>query len=287
MNKYPIGFLCFQVGLKSWLLCFISYYKLTKLHPSIFICSGLSKQASDPRPAIRKRSIEVLFNILMDHGHLFTRPFWTGIFSSIILPVFNNIRGKTDMLFEESVDSPSSASLDTEETTWDSETSTFALQLLVDLLVNFFISVRSQLSSVVSIIIGYIKSPVQGSTGSGISVLLRLADGLARSATKDEWREIFLALKEAASLTFAGFMKVLRTMDDIEDIETISGQSVNKDDLDDDNLHIMSYVVSRTKKHIDVLSQIVEVSPLSLSHFSTNPNCSVFDLSVSIFSGCE
>uniref|UniRef100_A0A1J3GVQ6 Brefeldin A-inhibited guanine nucleotide-exchange protein 4 n=1 Tax=Noccaea caerulescens TaxID=107243 RepID=A0A1J3GVQ6_NOCCA len=223
------------------------------------LLSGLSKQASDPRPAIRKRSIEVLFNILMDHGHLFTRTFWTGIFSSIILPVFNNIRSKTDILFEESVDSPSSASLDTAETTWDSETSTFALQLLVDLLVHFFSSVRSQLSSVVSILVGFIKSPFQGSTGSGISVLLRLADGLARNATEDEWSEIFLALKEAASLTFAGFMKVLRAMDDIEDVETVSGQSVNNDDIDDDNLHIMSYVVSRTKKHIDVLSQIVEV----------------------------
>ncbi|CAE6158068.1 unnamed protein product [Arabidopsis arenosa] len=223
------------------------------------LLTGLSKQASDPRPAIRKRSIEVLFHILMDHGHLFTRPFWTGIFSSIILPVFNNIRSKTDMLFEENVDSPSSASLDTEETTWDAETSTLALQLLVDLLIKFFRSVRSQLPSVVSILIGFIKSPFQGSTGSGISVLLHLADGLARSASEDEWRDIFLSLKEAASLTFAGFMKVLRTMDDIEDIETVSGESVNKDDLDDDSLHIMSYVVSRTKKHIDVLSQIVEV----------------------------
>ncbi|XP_019086127.1 PREDICTED: brefeldin A-inhibited guanine nucleotide-exchange protein 4-like isoform X2 [Camelina sativa] len=225
------------------------------------LLTGLSKQASDPRPAIRKRSIEVLFNILTDHGHLFTRPFWTGIFSSIILPVFNNnIRSKTDMLFEESVESPSSAaSQDTEETTWDSETSTLALQLLVDLLVFFFSSVRSQLPSVLSILIGFIKSPFQGSTGSGISVLLRLADGLSRSAYENEWTEIFLALKEAASLTFAGFMKVLRTMDDIEDVETVSGQSVNKDDLDDDSLHIMSYVVSRTKKHIDVLSQIVEV----------------------------
>ncbi|CAH2076667.1 unnamed protein product, partial [Thlaspi arvense] len=230
----------------------------------------LSKQASNPRPAIRKRSIEVLFNILMDHGHLFTRPFWTGIFSSIILPVFNNIRSKTDMLFEESVDSPPSASLDTEDTTWDSETSTFALKLLVDLLVNFFGSVRSQLSSVVSILIGFIKSPVQGSTGSGISVLLHLADGLAPTASKDEWRDIFLALKEAASLTFAGFMKVLRAMDDIEDVETVSGQSVNKEDLDDDSLHIMFYVVSRTKKHIDVLSQIVEVvgDLYSKNHFS-------------------
>ncbi|CAN8327765.1 unnamed protein product [Cochlearia groenlandica] len=223
------------------------------------LLTGISKQASDPRPAIRKRSIEVLFNILMDHGHIFTKPFWTSIFSSIILPVFNNLHSKTDMLFEETIDSPSSASLDPEETTWDSETSTFALQLLVDLLVNFFSSVRSQLSSVLSIIIGFIKSPVQGSTGSGISVLLRLANGLAHSASEDEWLEIFLALKEAASLTFNGFMKVLRTMDDIEDVETLSGQSVNKDDIDDDNLHIMSYVVSRTKKHIDVLSQIIEV----------------------------
>ncbi|CAN8276341.1 unnamed protein product [Cochlearia groenlandica] len=227
------------------------------------LLTGLSKQASSPKPAIRKRSIEVLFNILMDHGHLFTIPFWSGIFTTIILPIFNNIRSKSDMLFEETFDSPSSASLGTEEeeetVTWDSETSTFALHLLIDLLVNCFGSLRSQLPSVVSILIGFIKSPVQGSTGSGISVLLRLADGLARTATKDEWRDIFLALKEAASLTFAGFMKVLRTMDDIEDVETASGDSVNIDDLDDDNLHIMFYVVSRTKKHIDVLTQIVEV----------------------------
>lgn len=276
------------MGSSAFRLLTYTYYKLHPLlllNDIFIICSGLSKQASDPRPAIRKRSIEVLFNILMDHGHLFTKPFWTGIFSSILLPVFNNIRSKTDMLFEETVDSPSSTSLETEETTWDSETSTFALQLLVDLLVNFFSSVRSQLSSVVSILVGFIKSPFQGSTGSGISVLLRLADGLARNATEDEWSEIFLALKEAASLTFAGFMKVLRAMDDIEDVETVSGQSVNNDDIDDDNLHIMSYVVSRTKKHIDVLSQIVEVPlslPLSLS--LTKPIALFFTLFR--FSGC-
>lgn len=215
---------------------------------------------------------------MMDHGHLFTRPFWAAIFSSIILPVFNNnMRSRTDMLFEESSngDSPTSASLDPEEATWDAETSTLALQLLVDLLANFFSSVRSQLPSVMSIILGFIKSPLQGSTGSGVSVLLRLAEGLSRSASEDEWTEVFLALKEAASLTFAGFMKVLRTMDDIEDVETFSDQSVNNDDLDDDNLHIMSYVVSRTKKHIDVLSQIVEV-PISSSYLANN--CSVFFL---------
>ncbi|KAL6561983.1 Protein big1 [Orobanche gracilis] len=53
--------------------------------------SGLSKLTSDPRAAIRKSALEVLFNILKDHGHLFSQSFWGNVFKCAIFPLFNSI----------------------------------------------------------------------------------------------------------------------------------------------------------------------------------------------------
>lgn len=37
---------------------------------------GLSELTFDPRPKVRYSSLEVLFNILTEHGHCFTESFW-------------------------------------------------------------------------------------------------------------------------------------------------------------------------------------------------------------------
>ncbi|CAL9223843.1 unnamed protein product, partial [Arabidopsis halleri] len=155
--------------------------------------------------------------------------------------------------------SPSTFSPRPNEASWDAETSAMAAQSLVDLFVSFFTVIRSQLSSVVSLLAGLIRSPAQGPTVAGVGALLRLADELGGSFSEDEWKEIFLAAKEAASLTLSSFMKILRTVDDIPDEETLSDQDFsNEDDVDEDSLQIMSYVVSRTKSHITVQLQVVQ-----------------------------
>lgn len=72
--------------------------------------------------------------------------------------------------------------------------------------------------------------------------------------------EIFLAVKEAASLTLSSFMKILRIIDDVQDEETLSDQDFsNEDNVDEDSLQTMSYVVSRTKSHITVQLQVIQV----------------------------
>ncbi|KAG6778239.1 hypothetical protein POTOM_018093 [Populus tomentosa] len=236
-------------------------------HVSFWIplLTGLSKLTSDPRSAIRKSALEVLFNILNDHGHLFSHSFWTTVFNSAIFPIFNSF---SDMKDVKDQDSPTSASPHSVGSAWDSETSTIAVQCLVFLFVKFFNIVRSQLQSVVSILMGFIRSPVKGPASAGVAALLRLIGELGSRISEDEYREIFLSLKEAAASLLPGFMKVLRIMDGIEmpesshpfaDADVSSDHGFTNDDLEDDNLQTAAYVVSRVKGHIAVQLLIVQV----------------------------
>ncbi|KAL3597787.1 hypothetical protein D5086_009424 [Populus alba] len=236
-------------------------------HVSFWIplLTGLSKLTSDPRSAIRKSALEVLFNILNDHGHLFSHSFWTTVFNSAIFPIFNSF---SDMKDVKDQDSPTSAPPHSVGSAWDSETSTIAVQCLVFLFVKFFNIVRSQLQSVVSILMGFIRSPVKGPASAGVAALLRLIGELGSRISEDEYREIFLSLKEAAASLLPGFMKVLRIMDGIEmpesshpfaDADVSSDHGFTNDDLEDDNLQTAAYVVSRVKSHIAVQLLIVQV----------------------------
>ncbi|CAL0317405.1 unnamed protein product [Lupinus luteus] len=225
------------------------------------LLSGLSKLTSDPRSAIRKSSLEVLFNILKDHGHLFSRTFWDSIFCSVIFPVYNSVSGKRDMSLQEGQCSPSSVSVYHEGVTWDSETSSVAAECLIDLFVNFFDMVRSQLPGVVSVLTGFIRSPVQGPASTGVAGLVRLTGDLGGRLSEEEWEDIFRCLKDAVTSTVPGFMKVLRTMNNVEvpKMSHSSDHEVTMDGLDDDNLQTAIYVVSRTKNHIATQLLILQV----------------------------
>lgn len=241
-------------------------------HASFWVplLTGLSKLTSDPRSAIRKSSLEVLFNILKDHGPLFSHPFWTGVFNSVIFPIFNCVSEQKEMQIEDEESlTPASRPSHSDGSTWDSETSSLAAQCLVDLFVTFFDVVRSQLPGVVLILTGFIRSPVQGPASTGVAALMRLASDLGSRLSQDEWKSIFLALKEAATSTVPAFMKVLRSMDDIEvpgsgqsytDLETSSDHILTNDDLEDDNLQTVQYLVSRMKSHIAMQLLIVQVA---------------------------
>ncbi|XP_050105012.1 brefeldin A-inhibited guanine nucleotide-exchange protein 1-like isoform X3 [Malus sylvestris] len=240
-------------------------------HASFWVplLTGLSKLTSDPRSAIRKGSLEVLFNILKDHGHLFSRSFWTAIFNSVVYPIFSCVCGKEDTHMEKDQSSPVSVSPHPDGSTWDSETSAVAADCFIDLFVSFFDTVRPQLPGVVSILTGLIRSPVQGPASTGVAGLVRLAGEVGDKLSEDEWREIFLALKEATTSSVPGFMKVLRTMDDINipglsqsysDIDLSSDHGFTNDDLEDDNLQTASYLVSRMKSHIAIQLLIIQVA---------------------------
>ncbi|GFY89806.1 SEC7-like guanine nucleotide exchange family protein [Actinidia rufa] len=231
------------------------------------LLTGLSKLTSDPRAAIRKGALEVLFNILKDHGLLFSRPFWKSVLNSVVFPIFNFVHEKQETLIDDDQPSPASRS-HPEGSIWDSETSTVAIQCLVDLFASFFDVLRSQLPGVVSILVGFIRSPGQGPVSTGASALMRLAGDLGGRFSENEWGEVFLALKEEVASSLPGFLKLVRTMDRIEvpdiahlynDLDIYSDQGLTNDDSEDDNLQTAAYVVSRMKSHVAAQLLIMQV----------------------------
>lgn len=232
------------------------------------LLSGLSRLTSDPRSAIRKSALEVLFNILKDHGHLFSSPFWINIFNSVIFPIFSFVRDSRDAQKKDDWYLQSSESPHPDRNIWDSETSALAVECLVDLFASFFEKVRTQLPNVVSILAGFIRSSGQGPSSAGVAALMRLTTDLRGRLLEEEWLDIFLSLKEAAISSLPGFLKLLRTMDSIEvpevarsnnDTEKSSGLGITHDDSEHDNLQTASYVVSRVKSHISIQLLIIQV----------------------------
>ncbi|PIN14780.1 Guanine nucleotide exchange factor [Handroanthus impetiginosus] len=250
------------------------------MHFWVPLLSGLSRLTSDPRPAIRKSSLEVLFNILKDHGHLFPQPFWASVFSSAIFPTFSFANDSNETQKEDDCCLPTSRSPPPDKSSGDSETNIVAAECLTDLVVHFFDLVRTQLRKVVSILVAFIRSPGQGPSSVGVAALMRLAADLRGKLSEEEWRDIFLCLKEAAGSSLPSFTKLLKSMNHIEvpDIaypnnrmELSSDHAVTDDDFED-NLQNASYIVSRMKSHITVQLLIIQVvSDLYRMHWQSLP----------------
>ncbi|MBA0666678.1 hypothetical protein Goklo_003056 [Gossypium klotzschianum] len=232
------------------------------------LLTGLSKLTSDSRLDIRKSSVEVLFNILKDHGHLFSRVFWVGIFNSVVLPIFDGVCGRREMPVKDEQNLPTLRSSHHDGSTWDAETSTVAAQCLVDLYIGFYSVLRPQLSNVLSVLTGYLRSSIQGPASNGVVAMFRLIGELGSRLSEEEWREICLAIKEAAISMFPGFMRLLRTMDDIEvpdnspsrsSTEASTDHGFTDHELEDANLQTAAYVVSKMKSHIAIQLLIMQV----------------------------
>ncbi|KAL0386805.1 UNVERIFIED_CONTAM: Brefeldin A-inhibited guanine nucleotide-exchange protein 1 [Sesamum radiatum] len=169
------------------------------------LLSGLSKLTWDPRSAIRKSALEVLFNILKDHGHLFPQPFWAYVFNCAIFPIFT-VDSKEAR--KEDSGSLNSGPMHPDGSLWDSVTSVVAAECLIDLFIHFFDLIRAQLHGVVSILVEFVISPGQGPSSAGVAALMRLAADLRGKLLEDEWLDIFLCLKEAAGSNLSGFAKL-------------------------------------------------------------------------------
>lgn len=209
----------------------------------------------------------MLFNILKDHGQLFSCTFWISVLKSVVFPIFGDATHTSGKF------SPGNKSPRCDENPWSSETHVVAAQCLVDLFVTFYDVLQSQLPNVVLILTSLIRSPNQSYASTGVAALVHLAGSLGSGFFEKEWGDIFMSLKEAAEVTVPEFLKVLRIMDDIEvpdafqayaDAELYSDLAFTNDDLEDDSLHTASYIVARMKGHISVQLLILQVPSLSL-----------------------
>ncbi|XP_051130955.1 brefeldin A-inhibited guanine nucleotide-exchange protein 1-like [Andrographis paniculata] len=263
------------------------------------LLSGLSTLTLDPRPPVRKSALEVLFNILKDHGHLFPQPFWNSIFDSAIFPVFNSTKeaaqkdddGNDDRL---SPKARGSTPLDGNDSEY--ETNALAGECLVDLFVHFFDQVRPQHRRVLSILAIFVRDPNQaGPSNAGVAALMRLATDLKDKLSDEEWSDIFLCLHDAAGSDLPHITKLLEKMNCIEVPDASShnnGTDLSSDHADasendtDKEMQTAAYIISQIKNHIAVQLLIIQVVTdlykMHWQYLSLNPVSIVLDAFSSI-----
>ncbi|MQL98964.1 hypothetical protein Taro_031671 [Colocasia esculenta] len=196
---------------------------------------GLSELTFDLRSEIRQSALQVLFDTLRNHGHLFSLSLWEKVFDSVLFPIFDYVRHAID---------PSGGSLqgqgleeDAEELdqdAWMYETCTLALQLVVDLFVNFYDTVNPLLKKVLLLLTSFIKRPHQSLAGIGIAAFVRLMSNAGSLFSDDKWLEVVLSLKDAATSTLPDFSLIASAMYEIESRskEDLSATPSNEDSSD-------------------------------------------------------
>ncbi|MED6145227.1 Brefeldin A-inhibited guanine nucleotide-exchange protein 2 [Stylosanthes scabra] len=170
------------------------------------LLAGLSELSFDPRPEIRKSALDILFESLRNHGHLFSLLLWERVFESVLFPIFDFVRHTVD---PSGSNSPVNNEVDIvgelEPDSWLYETCTLALQLVVDLFINFYNTVNPLLRKILMLLVSFIQRPHQNLAGIGIAAFVRLMSNAGELFSDEKWLEVVLSLKEAAIATLPDF----------------------------------------------------------------------------------
>ncbi|XVF22695.1 hypothetical protein REPUB_Repub12eG0193100 [Reevesia pubescens] len=175
------------------------------------LLAGLSELSFDPRPEIRKSALQVLFETLRNHGNLFSLPLWERVFESVLFPIFDYVRHAIDPSGSDSPEQGIVNDMDElDQDAWLYETCTLALQLVVDLFVNFYSTVNPLLRKVLSLLVSFIKRPHQSLAGIGIAAFVRLMSNAGDLFSEEKWLEVVSSLREAANATLPDFSYIVR-----------------------------------------------------------------------------
>lgn len=154
---------------------------------------GISGLSFDSRQEIRTTAIEILFETLRSHGHLFSLHLWERIFESVIFPIFVHRTETENQVCNGHVQ---------EEEEWVyEETCTMALQLIVDVVVNFYNSTNPLLKTVVDLLTGFMRKPHKSLAMISISSFIRLMSNAVPFFTEEKWVEVIFSIKEIVNAT--------------------------------------------------------------------------------------
>lgn len=229
----------------------------------------MSELSFDLRPEIRKSALQVLFETLRNHGHLFSLALWERVFESVLFPIFDYVRHAID---------PSGGNSPVQETddkveeldqdAWLYETCTLALQLVVDLFVKFYSTVNPLLDRVLTLLVSFIKRPHQSLAGIGIATFVRLMNNSGDLFSDEKWLEVVSSLKEAAKDTLPDFSYIVseesmtgsyKDTVNRQSIEDSSDSQVPDDRLDSPRMQRLCTSISDAKCRAAVQLLLIQV----------------------------
>lgn len=248
------------------------------------LCAGLSELTFDLRPEIRKTALQVLFDMLRNHGHLFSLALWEKVFDSVLFPIFDYVRHAIDPsgrnLQGQEIEDDSS---EQDQDAWLYETCTLALQLVVDLFVKFYDTVNPLLKKVLMLLTSFIKRPHQSLAGIGIAAFVRLMGNAGNLFFEEKWLEVVLSLEEAAAATLPDFSLVSSDVylenlarDSISESNEEPQKSTDDDDVEGRRTRILFAAINDAKCRAAVqllLIQVCNFYNLKILHLKEDHMC--------------
>ncbi|GLT39516.1 hypothetical protein SLA2020_137020 [Shorea laevis] len=254
------------------------------------LLAGLSELSFDPRPEIRKSALKVLFETLRNHGHLYSLPLWERVFDSVLFPIFDYVRHAIDPSGGDLSDEVANDMGELDQDAWLYETCTLALQLVVDLFVNFYNTVNPLLRKVLTLLVSFIKRPHQSLAGIGIAAFVRLMSNAGDLFSEEKWLEVVLSLKEAATATCPDFSYVV-SEDNVlgsheyasngQSNEVSAGSDIPCDDTEGQRTHRLYASLSDAKCRAAVqlllVQAVMEIYNMYRSHLSAKNTLVLFE----------
>ncbi|KAL1567357.1 brefeldin A-inhibited guanine nucleotide-exchange protein 2-like [Salvia divinorum] len=193
------------------------------------LLAGLSERSFDPRPEIRKSAAQILFDTLRNYGHHFSVALWEKVFESVLFRIFDNARRSIDPSSDESAHIDNGDMEELNQDSWMYEMCTLAMQLVVDLFVNFYDTVNPLLTKVLMLLVSFIKRPHQSLAVIGITGFVGLMSNAGEMFSEDKWSNVVSFLKEALNETCPDFSFIL----DGNSITETQGDDVNESSRDE------------------------------------------------------
>ncbi|XP_047946268.1 brefeldin A-inhibited guanine nucleotide-exchange protein 2-like [Salvia hispanica] len=254
------------------------------------LLAGLSELSFDPRPEIRKSAVQLLFDTLRNYGQHFSLTLWEKIFESVLFRIFDDARRAIDPSSDESAHIDNGNMEELGQDSWLYETCTLALQLVVDLFVNFYDTVHPLLKKVLMLMVSFIKCPHQSLGGIGIAAFVRLMSNAGEMFSEDKWLDVVSSLKEASNGTRPDFSFFLddncktEAEGDLTESsrEESAGAVTSNDDLDN-NLRrrrlytAISDIKCRAAIQLLLIQAIVEIYNMYRAQLSVKNTVILFD----------
>jgi brefeldin A-inhibited guanine nucleotide-exchange protein len=178
---------------------------------------GLTELTFDPRPAVRRSALDVLFDILMEHGACYSEGFWAKVFERMLLPIFDSVQ--VDDIDFATFSSKDAGQAEEQSDRWLYETCSVCLEHLIDLMVKFYPLVHTQLPPVLAKIKSFMLRTHHSLACVGVTAMEKL---ITRSGPQ-MGPEMWLAAAQ-------GLLDVAReTTPDLEKVVTFSRQRYFRD----------------------------------------------------------
>ncbi|KAJ6955221.1 brefeldin A-inhibited guanine nucleotide-exchange protein 2-like [Populus alba x Populus x berolinensis] len=250
------------------------------------LLAGLSELSFDPRPEIRKSALQVLFETLRNHGHLFSLPLWERVFESVLFPIFDYVRHAIDPPGGNSPEQGIDGDMgELDQDAWLYGTCTLALQLVVDLFVKFYNTVNPLLRKVLSLLVSFIRRPHQSLAGIGIAAFVRLMSNAGDMFSEEKWLEVVLSLKEAANATLPDFSYIVSGESSVIADEQNNGETAGSDMPKDESEGLVTHRLyasisdakCRAAVQLLLIQAVMEIYSMYRSHLSAKSALVLFD----------